>query len=623
MSKGKDLIRLFKLQSLAPFKSWRSPIEHKKVALRQSHLVATGHALLHLVPLCGAITLLILHWSQYFVGPSFDLSTTLQFVAKLHELLMQTSIVEIVLCVIRAQAIEGFIPLGALSATTQALHISYIWSIDFLGATTSPSLNGSRKVLFVVLVPVLIALTALVGPSSATLMIPRPGSSSLRFMYPWGSTRTFESTFLSHLDAKQNLTLDFESFKATYNFKVGGLTTSRSTIIQTYSNNKDVPRDSIIPRALQYIGKGDLTIATIPTQLSTRVLNTLSIDVASNETTSIKLPRPVVVARCGNMSELKASSPITYFLDDGDSTGTISSFKDLVKQHVDLSNSTNTLIDSLLPIWDASPEPGFSSYIANFITDHCASSSGSKSYPISALLHHQNQTTNSCPTFLTCTVSAYWQISEHEMIGSDGGLQQVRTAPLAKLGFKMTQDARQITIDWDDIPSFKSARFSNLTLSSDASLSLAVSLATVISEVSWQAGQWSSDPSSETDQQTQWYISKIAHGYGYGTSSTSVRLSLIVITTYCIATVAYITYMLVSGHTSTAWHSATELVVLALQSKPTEHLGHISVGINSMQTHREAVGIRVNDNKRLELVLSSDSNVRARKLRRVLPNMAY
>ena len=207
MSKGKDLIRLFKLQSLAPFKSWRSPIEHKKVALRQSHLVATGHALLHLVPLCGAITLLILHWSQYFVGPSFDLSTTLQFVAKLHELLMQTSIVEIVLCVIRAQAIEGFIPLGALSATTQALHISYIRSIDFLGAITSPSLNGSRKVLFVVLVPVLIALTALVGPSSATLMIPRPGSSSLRFMYPWGSTRTFESTFLSHLDAKQNLTL--------------------------------------------------------------------------------------------------------------------------------------------------------------------------------------------------------------------------------------------------------------------------------------------------------------------------------------------------------------------------------------------------------------------------------
>jgi hypothetical protein len=207
MSKDKDLIRLFKLQSLAPFKSWRSPIGHKKVALRHSHVVATGHALLQLVPLCGAITLLILNWSQYFVGPSFNLSTTLQFVAKLHELLMQTPIVEIILCIIRAQAIEVYIPLGALSATTQALQISYIWSNDFLGAITSQSLTGSRRVLFVVLFPVLIALTTLVGPSIATLMIPRLGSSSLRLLYPWGSTSTFESTFLSHLNTKQSLTL--------------------------------------------------------------------------------------------------------------------------------------------------------------------------------------------------------------------------------------------------------------------------------------------------------------------------------------------------------------------------------------------------------------------------------
>jgi hypothetical protein len=181
----------------------------------------------------------------------------------------------------------------------------------------------------------------------------------------------------------------------------------------------------------------------------------------------------------------------------------------------------------------------------------------------------------------------------------------------------MPQDARPITIDLDGIPSFRSARFSNLILSSKASCSLAISLATVISEVSWQGMQ------SSSDQQTEYYISKFAHGYGYGTSSTSVHLSLIVITTYCIVTVAYTTYMLVSGHTSTAWHSATELIVLALQSKPTEHLRHTSVGINSMQTYREAVGIRVNDSKRLELVFSSDSNIRARKLRRVMPNVAY
>jgi hypothetical protein len=207
MSKSKDLIRLYKLQSLALFKSWRLPIEQKKVALHQSHLVAAGHALLHLVPLCGAITLLILNWSHYFVGPFFTLSTTLQFVAKLHEILMQTSMAEVVMSIIRTQALEGYVPLGALSATTQSMHISYIWSIDFLAAVTSQSFSGPRRYLFVVLVPLLIALTALVGPSSATLMIPRPGSSSLRSLIPWGSKDDVDSMFPSQLDAKQKLTL--------------------------------------------------------------------------------------------------------------------------------------------------------------------------------------------------------------------------------------------------------------------------------------------------------------------------------------------------------------------------------------------------------------------------------
>jgi hypothetical protein len=429
---------------------------------------------------------------------------------------------------------------------------------------------------------------------------------------------------------------DFESFKDTYNFHAVPPATPRPSITQSYSNNKADSRYLTIPRVLQYMEANDFdirkpfdkfagyTIATIPTVLSTRVLRSLAIGATSNDTVSIELPRPVVAARCTNEQMPKASSPITHFLDDGGSTGTISSFKDLIKHYLDLSNSTDTLIDSLPPIWDASPEPGSSSYIVNFITDDCASSSGQKSYPISSLLNNQNQTSGSCPRCLTCTVAAYWETSEHEIIGSDGGLSQVRTAPFSKVGFRMRQDARPIIIDWDGIPSFRSSRFSNLTIiSGNASLSLAVSLSTVISEVSSQKQLSYSNPPSQADQKTQLFFSKVTQGYGYGTSSISVRLSLVVITAYCIVTVAYITYMLASSHTSTAWHSATELVILALQSKPTEHLRHTSVGINSMQTYREAVGIRVNDSKRLELVLSNDPNIRARKLRKVVPNVAY
>lgn len=173
----------------------------------QSRWLATGHALLHLVPLSSAVAVLILNWSEYFVGPSFTLTTTLQFVAKLQELLMQASLVEIVLSIVRSQMMEGYLPLGALSVSTQAMHLSYLWSLVLLAAVTSQSFRGRRKALFVCLVPLLVLLTALVGPSSAVLMIPRAGMSSRPSVIHWRSTNDEDVMFPSQLDKTQNLTL--------------------------------------------------------------------------------------------------------------------------------------------------------------------------------------------------------------------------------------------------------------------------------------------------------------------------------------------------------------------------------------------------------------------------------
>jgi hypothetical protein len=207
ISRSQDILRYWKLQILAPIKSWRFPAERCKTAMHQSRWLATGHALLHLVPLSSAVAILILNLSQYFVGPTFTLSTTLQFVAKLQELLMQASLAEIVLSIVRSQMMEGYLPLGALSASTQAMHISYLWSLDLLAAVTSRSFCGRRKALFVCLVPLLILLTALVGPSSAVLMIPRAGVSSRPSVLHWRSTSDEDAMFPSRLDNRQNLTL--------------------------------------------------------------------------------------------------------------------------------------------------------------------------------------------------------------------------------------------------------------------------------------------------------------------------------------------------------------------------------------------------------------------------------
>jgi hypothetical protein len=185
----------------------------------------------------------------------------------------------------------------------------------------------------------------------------------------------------------------------------------------------------------------------------------------SNVTISIELPRPVVATNFISFSKVIASSPITYLLDSGNSTGTTSSSRDLIEQYLSRLNSTDALVSSLPPLKSATPEPGSSSYIANFFKDVCASSSGSKPHPNSHFLDDRNRTTDSCLWVLTCTVAAYWERSKHEPIGSDG-LRQVRTAPLSAAGFEIPRNTHPITIAWDSISSLNSSRFSNMIFSS-------------------------------------------------------------------------------------------------------------------------------------------------------------
>jgi hypothetical protein len=179
-SKFRDWLRQLRLQFIlvgfGQGSIWNSKAERRKIAMYRSRRMASLHSMFHLIPLGGAITLLVLHWTQYWVAFTFELSTAIQFVAKLHEVLMQASIVEIMLCIIRTEAVRGFVPLGALSGAAQTTQLSYLWSLDFISMITSSTLRGWRRVFICAAIPVLFILTALVGPSSAILMIPRPDS---------------------------------------------------------------------------------------------------------------------------------------------------------------------------------------------------------------------------------------------------------------------------------------------------------------------------------------------------------------------------------------------------------------------------------------------------------------
>ncbi|CAN9081871.1 unnamed protein product [Alternaria alternata] len=146
-----------------------------------------------------------------------------------------------------------------------------------------------------------------------------------------------------------------------------------------------------------------------------------------------------------------------------------------------------------------------------------------------------------------------------------------------------------------------------------------------IDEISFEQGPmvWYPPPGVDVANTTAFKFTLTDYGYGYGNRSTSIYLAMAVITTYCIITIIYLIYAIVTGSTSTAWNSGIELVMLALQSRKPGHLGHASVGINSVKTFGESVGIRVNADNQLELVFAHDSDLKKRGLSKIERNKEY
>jgi hypothetical protein len=122
------------------------------------------------------------------------------------------------------------------------------------------------------------------------------------------------------------------------------------------------------------------------------------------------------------------------------------------------------------------------------------------------------------------------------------------------------------------------------------------------------------------------------HGYGYGYVDTATQFALAVMIAYCSIIVLYVTYTIMTGYSSIAWNSATELIMLALQSRTPDHLGHVSVGMDSIDTFQEQVGIRVKTvqcdstgelDERLELVFARDRDNETHRMKMVERNKAY
>ena len=205
-SKFRDFLRHVRLLFPGSFLTCRVfrkyATEQRKIAAYQSRRMAVLISLLHVIPLVGATILLMLYWTKHWIGREPSILTALQFVAKLHEITMQASMVDILVYFIRSQALNGYIPLGALSGAAQASQLSYLWSLDFVAALGSRCVNVWRRAVFGLVFLILLVMITIVGPSSAVLMIPRPDMANINATTLRYLNISEESLYPTYLDER-------------------------------------------------------------------------------------------------------------------------------------------------------------------------------------------------------------------------------------------------------------------------------------------------------------------------------------------------------------------------------------------------------------------------------------
>ncbi|KAF1849640.1 uncharacterized protein K460DRAFT_298249 [Cucurbitaria berberidis CBS 394.84] len=621
--------------------SWRSPKEHPKVAAYKSRRIAALNSLLHFIPVSGALVLLVLFWTQCWVGGNSDNGTSLQFAAKLHELLMQASLVDILLHVIRFQAISGYIPLGALSGAAKAPQLSYLWSLDFFSAILSPAFSARRKVAFTLSTLGLLLMTAVVGPSSAVLMIPRPDMPHTNRTVVRYSNVTESSIFPVQIDnhtagGVMNITRSNELSRSSYVDvnTADGLRTNGYSWGSDYNLHFDIGR--FLRTAYQVSLDSNSTlgnyIATIPTILS--ALNLLVNSPFSREDGNNDGPyitraksfnarwttytsQPFVMVKCSYMQSAKYVENVYYIRDD-DSQSPLHDAANVLGPYLrKYANRIDANVSTIPPLWMTSPDSS-----KNLLMVYLA-------FPEANWLS-------------TCTVAAFWHKTSTTMVLLNSDIT-IQTKPLESGEYLVKSSMTEIVIDAGFVSSLglpctklNSGDIHNLALCFAAALSwipASVRLASGDFGINYELYKgYNGSELNDSSRLSTFKLIETIDGYGYGATDTSIRLSVAVILTYCIITIVYVSYIIITGHTSIAWDSATELIMLALQSKEPAGLGHISVGLDSMETFRKSVGIRVStlDNgstgqpvEKLELVFEDDEEAEKRGLLKIELGKAY
>jgi len=170
--------------------------EQPKVIVSESRLGILKCCTVHLMPILATIIILSLNLHGHYIGHDFQgriKSETinrllLQVAAKVHEVLIGTSLALIVLDAVRYELVFGNgLPLGLVGAGLAFDKFQYFTKKEF-GVAVKHWFNNEntvRKVLFVGLLLVSGLIATLSGPASATLLVPKSQE------WPKGGTEYF------------------------------------------------------------------------------------------------------------------------------------------------------------------------------------------------------------------------------------------------------------------------------------------------------------------------------------------------------------------------------------------------------------------------------------------------
>ncbi|KAF2228705.1 hypothetical protein EV356DRAFT_48170 [Viridothelium virens] len=642
------ILRSLGLQIVKPFKSWRGP-ENPKIAIRQGRSVATARASVHFVPVAACLVILIYNFRVVFVW--YDSGcVALQFVAKLHEVLMQASVAAIVLGYIRHHLTgETALPFGALLAGSQIYSASSLVSLEFWGTVTAPLLGMRHRIVYFILVSVGVLLGSTVGPASAILMLPRQMQTRIgSFNYFINETKLFPlqitasnvgsawvSVWLRKL-SKANVRRNLGAVEQFFQQDLPDYLTAvfadfpepvKTNISYAYSEDLDTSVEYTvcspglcIPTCHEYDTSGSVGLGE-------------NLEYASGLMRTYLSKQPCFRTHCA-LQDVQGNQNASYLQLLPGQPSNLSMTKG------DFLRSYDAAGDAHLT-WLPPPESLRGNYSIIAVYAPHRSGAGKDSA-------------------WTCGLQAAWRPSRlktvvdslgihtlsGELIDPDGpqwGKSSVMPAELepepaeawpeaivsidpdwattstvvnssvdgAGLPFAVTlQDLfRQLESSWSEVP---------------LDLSLAPTVGTVVATAmsSLNASALDPGPIRQKPGLTEVKVEVFAAGTGYSITTVPDILAAVVLCLYCLFALTFMAWSLWTGQSSNSWDSIAELVALGLNSRALAQLKNTSAGVETMTVFQEPIRILENKEQSVEIVFENDQDLKNTH-RTIKVNQAY